>query len=176
MMKYAGVGSRATPEDILRVMEDFAYSIASVALLRSGAAQGADLAFEFGTILGGGRKEIYLPWKGFNGCINGELLEPTEAAFQLAAHYHPGWDYLNRPVQRLIARNGHQVLGKNLDDPVEMVVCWTPDGSLDGSSKQSGGTGQALRIAHDRGIKILNLKNPDHLEWIRESIADDGIL
>lgn len=33
------------------------------------------------------------------------------------------------------------------------VVCWTSDG------KDSGGTGQALRIARDRNIPVYNLYN-----------------
>lgn len=176
-MTYAGIGSRQTPSDILLVMEDFAYAVAlDQAVLRSGGAEGADTAFEFGAVIGSGVREIYLPWSGFNGLTDGALHEPTVAAFQLAEHYHPGWKYLSRGAKSLIARNGHQVLGKNLDDPVSMVVCWTPDGSLDGRGKKSGGTGQALRIASDRGIDVYNLKRPDHLEWIHEVIGTDRLL
>ena len=31
-----------------------------------------------------------------------------------------------------MARNVHQVLGADLKTPVKMIICWTPDGSLDG--------------------------------------------
>lgn len=174
MLRYAGIGSRRTPNDILPVMQDFAYAMKH-AVLRTGGAEGADMAFEFGANLSYSKREIYLPWKGFNGCLNAELHEPTEQAMQVAEHYHPGWCYLKRPARLLMGRNSHQVLGRNLDDPVEMVVCWTPDGSLDGSGGQSGGTGQALRIAADRGIEVFNLQRPEHLAWIRECIGDDGI-
>lgn len=176
MLKYAGIGSRTTPADIITVMEDFAYAVAYDALLRSGGAGGADLAFEFGAVMGGGQREIYLPWEGFNGSKDGCLNAPTQAAIELAEHYHPGWRYLKQGAKKLIARNGHQILGKKLDDPVDMVVCWTPDGSLDGTGPKSGGTGQALRIAADRDIDVFNLKRPDHLEWINETIGDDHLL
>lgn len=169
MTKYAGIGSRETPDEILCVMEDFAYAVASHSVLRSGGAPGADLAFEFGATLGGGLKEIFLPWKGFNDCINGCLLEPSQAARDLAEYYHPRWKSLSHGAKKLIARNSHQVLGKNLDDPVDMVVCWTKDG------KASGGTGQAIRIAEARGIEVLNIRNPDPLEWVCEAIGSDGI-
>lgn len=52
-----------------------------------------------------------------------------------------------------MSRNVYQVLGPNLDDPVEFIICWTKDG------KASGGTGQAIRIANDYGVPVFNLKN-----------------
>jgi hypothetical protein len=166
MFKYAGVGSRSTPPEILKVMDLFANAIARDSLLRTGAAEGADQAFEFGAVLGGGRVEIYLPWKGFNGRNDGEIVNPGKDALELAEHYHPGWKHLKQGARKLMARNGYQVLGPNLYDPVEMVVCWTPDGSLDGKGSKVGGTGQALRIADDYDIPVLNLQRPDHLSEI----------
>ena len=55
-------------------------------------------------------------------------------------------------------RNGCQVLGLNLDDPVDAVVCWTKDG------KGGGGTGQAIRIAKSRNIPIFDIAIPGKLE------------
>lgn len=176
-MKYAGIGSRQTPHHILDLMSDFAHAFAGEAVLRSGGADGADSAFEFGAVLGSGRTEIYLPWNGFNGRLNNAFMqEPTDAAMELAAGYHPGWSFLKQGAKKLIARNGHQVLGPNLDDPVSIIVCWTSNGSLTGKESGTGGTGQALRIAADYPeIEVFNLKQPDHLAWIVEAIGDNGI-
>jgi cell division GTPase FtsZ len=60
-------------------------------------------------------------------------------------------------VRKLHARNAMIVLGKNLDDPVDFIICWTPGGT------GSGGTGQALRIARAYGIPVYDLgdKNGD---------------
>ena len=65
-------------------------------------------------------------------------------------------------VKALHARNCHQVLGAWLDSPVHRVICWTPDGSLDGSSRAAGGTGQALRIGAAHGIPVVNLALDEH--------------
>lgn len=65
-----------------------------------------------------------------------------------------------------MARNCRQIRGATLRDPVRFVVCWTPDGSLDGASRESGGTGMALRLATHDGIEVFNLARPDHLEQI----------
>lgn len=170
---YAGIGSRTTPGDILTLMHKFGYAFGRNAILRSGAAPGADAAFEAGCDEAQGQKEIYLPWRRFNGYPHdGALHDPSEAAMELAAQYHPGWRYLKRSVKKLIARNGHQVLGQDLKTPVDLVVCWTPDGSLDGTGSKSGGTGQALRIAYDHLISIANMARADHLGLVKQAIDD----
>jgi hypothetical protein len=78
---YAGIGSRSTPPEILSIMQDFAYIVAPCAILRSGGAPGADQAFGLGATRGHGEKEIYLPWRGFEG-HTGELSEPTSEALR----------------------------------------------------------------------------------------------
>lgn len=170
MIKYAGIGSRATPPEIIEVMEDFAYAVASEAILRSGGASGADTAFEYGATLGGGQREIYLPWAGFNGIKHGHLDRATDAAMEIAAHYHPRWQYLKRGAKLLHGRNTHQILGKDLTDPVDFVVCWTKE------AKGGGGTGQALRIAKDRGITIYDLADENALDDILAVIDGNGII
>ena len=58
--------------------------------------------------------------------------------------------------------NAHIVLGVALDDPVHLLICWTIDGKVDGRSRRSGGTGQALRIAAAYDVAAINLANPAH--------------
>lgn len=131
--------------------------------LRSGGAPGADTAFEEGALLGGQLPEVYLPWPGFNDHAGKVYLaEPSPEAFEVSARYHPNWRYLSRGAKKLHARNAHQVLGLKLDDPADFVVCWTPDGSLDGQGRRVGGTGQALRIAHGHGVEVINLQRESH--------------
>ena len=67
MTKYwTGVGSRATPADVLTVMERFAGVMARQGYtLRSGHAEGADRAFERGAYVAGGKADVYLPWANF---------------------------------------------------------------------------------------------------------------
>jgi hypothetical protein len=60
-----------------------------------------------------------------------------------------------------MVRNTYQVLGADLNMPADVVVCWTVDG------KASGGTGQAMRIAKDYAIPIVNLYHQNQLdEWL----------
>lgn len=148
---YAGIGSRSTPSPVLDLMKKIAYACAMRGyILRSGAAQGADAAFEAGCDEVQGTKEIYLPWKRFND-HKSPFIGASDAAFDIAAKYHPNWHNLSGPVMNLHARNVHQILGRNLNDPVARVICWTPNAS------GSGGTGQALRIAQAYRIPIHDL-------------------
>jgi hypothetical protein len=165
---YAGIGSRETPGDVFDAMVEFARLMAARGWgLRSGGADGADTAFANGALLWAPtRFELYLPWHRYNGHQVARLHGPTEAAYELAAQFHPAWEGLSAQARTLHARNSHVILGPELDDPVSMVVCWTPDGSLDGSSPRAGGTGQALRIAADRGIRVFNLALDEHMERI----------
>lgn len=168
MRAYAGIGSRGTWPDVCALMEDVARYMASDGyVLRSGHAPGADQAFERGA---GGAAEIYLPWQGFEAhvpTLGTEYLQPAPEAYQMAAKLHDGWYYLNQGSRALMARNMHQVLGPTLDDPVEFVICWTPNGSRTGAEAYTGGTGQALRLAKKFNIKVFNLMNSDDLEVAR---------
>lgn len=64
MKYYTGVGSRETPEEILKVMEDLAFNLRETGwILRSGGAEGADTAFEVNSY---GSSEIYVVKKGLS--------------------------------------------------------------------------------------------------------------
>jgi len=154
MTAYAGIGSRQTPTNVLAYMTKTAAALDTCGyVLRSGGANGADTAFEAGAA--SGRSEIFLPWKRFNGNPSPLFLEnphlPMEAAIALAKQFHPAWDKCSPHGRLFHARNGFQILGPQLDDPVGFVICWTPDG------KNVGGTAQALRITRAHGIPITNL-------------------
>jgi hypothetical protein len=149
---YAGIGSRTTPEAICSLMAALAGRLAARGwTLRSGAAPGADSAFEAGAVQAGGSCEIYLPWPGFQGRHDGRLLQAAGPAYPLVARVHPRFASLSRPVRQLLARNAHQVLGVDLQSPCEMVICWTPGAS------GRGGTGTALRLARQQAIPIYDL-------------------
>lgn len=117
----------------------------------SGGAGGADSVFETHSK----QKKIFLPWDGFNGkCVdNKEYFIWQHAAKKIAEKFHPKWKNLEQSAIKFHTRNVHQILGENLNEPVDFVVCWTADG------KASGGTGQAIRIANYYDIKVFNLYN-----------------
>jgi hypothetical protein len=150
---YTGIGSRQTPLHILDLMKKFAVYLAkNDFVLRSGGADGADNAFEQGCNSVCGKKEIYLPWQGFNN-NSSTLYGMTDGAKDIARRFHPNWYNLSVAAEELHTRNVYQILGCDLKTPSSFVICWTKDGLA------SGGTGQALRIAKHHSVPILNLYN-----------------
>lgn len=178
---YAGIGSRETPDNILRIMSHLArYLFTQGWTLRSGAADGADSAFEAGvddqlaeTMTNGQpyptAKEIYLPWRGFNHSTS--ELHPGTIPFNqyeinVSARFHPAWEKCSPSARLLHQRNLRQIIGCEAVNgpqmtPVKFVMCWTKGG------QPVGGTAQALRIAEAMSIPIINFgkaTNPKELE------------
>lgn len=161
-LTYAGIGSRATPPEVLSKMQEIAKFLAKKGfILRSGGADGADYdGFEVGCDKVNGEKEIYLPWLGFNGS-NSNLLW-TQENWDLASQFHPHWNNLKLGARQLMARNSAQILGAHNDRPCDFVICWTEGGQM------KGGTAQALRIAKHYKVKIFNLGEDKDLDKLRK--------
>lgn len=188
--RYALIGSRKAPEDIFNLLVKIAYYRAKRGcfLGSSGAADCSDTALEIGVWtyllerkrLNSGRKymRVYLPSRKFNGRYackeNGFIfVRDCQAAIQHASRFHPNWRALDPFDRQLMARNSYQILGKNLNRPVGDVICWTPDGSLgDITTPDTGGTGQALRIAHANKVPVYNLKIPSHRKFMETIVRD----
>lgn len=161
---YAGIGARQTPADVLALMEQLGEALAQQGYgLRSGAADGADSAFERGCDRVNGIKQIFLPWDGFSGRSKDEPgIDMTSAswAMPLAQELHPAWDRLSPGARTLQTRNCYQVLGTQLDDqyqpvaPSKFIICWTP------GARAGGGTGQAIRLAQRYEIPVFDLADP----------------
>jgi len=155
---YAGIGSRDVTVDEKARMNKLASELSDEGwYLYSGHADGSDYAFEYGSDRD--KAVIWLPWEGFNG--------PTEAKYwyvvgdnvkaqESVDEYHPSPKRLGRPGRALMARNYYQIMGDGDRWPVVsfVVCCSEPDRG--GGVK--GGTGQAVRMAMDKGIPVFNLR------------------
>ncbi len=151
---YAGIGSRATPPSVLEAMTTMAAWLARRGWhLHSGGAAGADSAFAAG--VPAQRRTLFLPWPGYRGNAGPDCrtlsAERAARCLAIAAALHPAWHRCSPAARKLHARNAAILLGQDADTPVHAVVAFTPEGAL------TGGTGMGIRIAHDRGIPVLNL-------------------
>lgn len=167
-MFFTGIGSRETPKDVLTQMTRIATCLYNKGFgLRSGAAPGADTAFELGV---GDKKQIFVPWNNFQG----KKLEYQvwDECYEMAAKHHPGWAYLSNGAKALMARNVLQVLGPNMNEPSEFVICWTQDGAYtrDMRSRKTGGTGLAISIACEHGVPVFNLQNKIHKHFVTNTL------
>lgn len=163
---YTGIGSRETPHEIKETFIKLGIFFGKRGYtLRSGGAGGADEAFEIGCDIEYGRKEIYLPWQNFNN-NESPLYKVSDSALYIAKYYHPNWDNLSDPVKKIMGRNVHQVLGYDLETPTDFIVCYTKN------DKNQGGTGQALRIAYDRTIPIIDFRKKEAKELLNETVRE----
>lgn len=166
---YTGIGSRETPDKQKIRMREFAHILSKnySLILRSGGADGADSAFESGTL----QKQIFLPWPRFNGSES-SYNYPLPWTYPIAERFHPKWRFLSPAAQKMMARNVHQVLGwrspeSTYDDPHSiMVVCYTKDGAESDEERtiETGGTGQAISIASYYNVTVFNLAKRSFLE------------
>lgn len=156
MKYYTGIGSRNIPstygERMFRICEQLAKK---GYVLRSGGARGADTYAEMGCDEGKGKKEIYLPHKGFNnsdGIVFSDLeFDVVQKAASMAREIHPNWKACSPFAQLAHSRNICQILGRDLKTPSEFVVCYTDDGTA------KGGTATAMNLAKRLGIPVYNL-------------------
>lgn len=194
---YAGIGTRRLNKNSAYIMMRYACAMAfKGGKVRSGHADGSDLAFETGAKIAydmmvklfgfepgayGRVLEIHLPWSGFNGQQKNEKVGYFHTnhpeAMAMAARFHPAWENLGRGPRGMMSRNSNQVMGLDMATPSRFIVCETPDGAYDSTmtSSKTGGTGQAIRVADAHGIKIYNLKNLEHrakiLDWLEQTDA-----
>src|SRR5215218_9212030 len=104
------------------------------------------------------RREIYVPWPGFNGVPDGIVVHGAawaQAETQARA-LHPAWSRLSPGVRRLHTRSIFQVLGATLDQPSQFVLFWAPEvGGV-----VQGGTRTAIVLARQHAIPCFNLLDP----------------
>lgn len=165
---YAGIGSRETPDPILRIMRRLGKILCDMRYrLRSGGADGADLAFHLGardsSLFYTVGAEIFIPWNGFSdlfedtneGIINaGYFRDTNPKAEEIAIAARGTSNGLTRGGLMLQTRNAYQVLGRDLENPVRLVICYA---EVKSNGRVRGGTNTAVQIARQRNIEVINL-------------------
>ena len=149
-MFYTGIGSRKTPEHILKAMNVFAGIAEGYGYtLRSGGAKGADTAFELG-VKSQSNKNIYRVSQEFN--FNQNMF----ASKKLEKHVPIPLTKMRPVVRKLLIRNAFQIYGSDVSSPVlsRFLICWTP--TVDYTSIEAGGTRYAVLMAQEENIPVYN--------------------
>ncbi len=164
---YTGIGHRKVDSVTFSLIIDIAKAFRNRLLtLRSGGAEGCDTAFEIGS---GPDNNIYLPWNGFNGkkddtgeFVNSLSLDNHKEAEYIANMHHPNWSSCSSAAKLLHTRNVYQVLGFELNNPSQVLVCWAEPCK---KNIVKGGTGTAVRIAYSHGVPVYNI-------WLQKDLSD----
>lgn len=164
-MKYTGIGSR----DISLEEKEYIHWLSQIMskldyTLYSGGAEGSDTAFEQFTE----KKEIFIPWKGFNNRTEGIVPEFTDKHIRMVQRIHPKYEELSEGAKKLHYRNVNQIAGKDLKSKSSLVIyCSTPKVEVfEGNTIQSctGGTRTAVVLAHLFKIPAYNIRVPEDRE------------
>jgi len=164
ILKYACIGSRKavktkTVEPLLK--ECVMHLNAFGALNRTGGAEGPDKWGEDVST----NMEIFIPFLNFRPDLFQELQPDYKKVFKtwefpksilqealkMAIEVAPHVQYARYGVQIMHGRNPFQILGKDLNDPVDFVLCWTQYGKIE------GGTATAINLALKYNIPVFNL-------------------
>lgn len=186
---FAGVGHRIRGlsvhlneqevQNLLSAMSDVSHSFVSRGYcLRSGHADGADMAFEIGALkvnekVNPHRAEIFNNSHIKRALKTGKMSQAEhELLMGIAAYFHPtksNFFKLSESVCHLLMRNYFQVMGDDLDieqtlpKPIDFALCYTNDGCETHAtrSRDTGGTGQFISYADFFGIPVFNMRHSD---------------
>lgn len=166
-MYWTGIGSRKTPEHIQKWMQAIAYIICKQGhTLRSGKADGADLAFQRGLELAyfetkQGSGEIYLPFENWHRqyCSLWDIYVRSPNSIQksltIVSKVHGNWKKVRPEYRAYHIRNAFQVMGPRVseDEVSSFVLFWAPE--VD--DIVSGGTATAVHLARSLNIPTFNM-------------------
>lgn len=190
-MYYTGVGARGIPFEIYLMMLLCATSLEKKGYkLRSGAALGADSAFQHG-ILNPNNAEIFIPYRGFEITMlktdqRFKYIVPEENKskyfeannLMMKNDLYKDWRFAKKDSTiKLHNRNIFQILGNNLSqrEKSKFCICYTPCGSssYDETNRNSGGTATAINAGSFYNVPVFNLKNKSDAERIISFILEN---
>lgn len=172
---YACIGSRETPENIVKLTVKFANILAELgyAIYSGGCPLGMDMGGYRGAYShptsDKSKNRIYSSWEGMSGfrhCPDMGIYVPQnhfdnfQQAHDLGLKARGSWNGLGRGGIAHHSRNPYQVLGDDLASPVDFVLTWAPY-ARKGAPYVKGGTATAVQIAVDHNIPIYNLIDPE---------------
>lgn len=177
MIRYAGIGNRTITDEVYYHILNISRRLDQLGLLlATGDAVGTDHAFACGS----SHKEIFHPswYTGPTSDSSHIITDPVllQEARRLGKEFHPGWDRMKFEHQELHARNGFQILGKDLKSPSKFLLAYTRDGATTKTGNKTGGAGQAIRIANAYGIPVINLKNEGSLYELKDLLLSLGVI
>lgn len=168
---FTGVGARyGVPQSVYeRVDRIGRYLIGIGYKCRTGDAVGMDAAWRH---ISQPDCEFYAPKTRSNPLPGARIIvdERYRLAKQITRQHHPYFHNLNDFDAELQIRNVFEVLGEDVNDPSEFLICWTKDGSEKKTSKETGGTGQAIRLAIAYNVPVFNLYHSDAEERLAKHL------
>jgi hypothetical protein len=167
---YGGLCNPDAPDSVMSQMKTLAERLeAKGYTLRTNGAKGGEASMEAGS----SDVEAHIPWRNFNEHPS-KLNRTTDEAKAVIRQFAPGFDGLKPAVQTIIASKAHVILGKDLKNPIQFLICWTQDGAetMAQRNAKTGYIGVGIALAASLKIPVFNLKNPDALERLKQFLEN----
>jgi hypothetical protein len=175
-LSYTAIGAPNTPRNIQAFITKVAAELSGYGCtLRTGGEE----TFEMAAAAGASRQEVYLPYKRFNK-NDSELYVQDERSYEIAKDINRTWHRCSEFAKKCHARYVHAVLGRDLESPSAIMLCWTGDGATREQevSSKTGTVRGAIVLAERQGIPVLNLRRRDHVDLLisclRPTVASAG--
>lgn len=164
---YGGVGSRETPTGIIKEFERISYELSQLGLIPStGCADGADASFRRGCA----DARVYKCRDGFDGGIDPTRYDNYHKTYDIVKSVlgNSYFENASKFAELAHRRNCYQILGDDLNSPVEFVLLWAkPDSS---NKSVLGGTRMAYKLAKLHNIECFNFYFKDDIEKFNQYI------
>lgn len=169
-LTFAFVGSRSLIQDEYSKEAEYFFNVVTKCAklginFRSGGANGTDYIAEcaYYSANVSTKVEVYVPDINFNKYMRRfpaeHYIVPDTSTLSfrkdIIRRVHPAYNRLTPYALQLHCRSVNQISGDDLEHNVNAVVCWTPNGEVE------GGTRTAIVIAEMLDIPVFNLgKDP----------------
>lgn len=119
------------------------------------------------------RKELHLPWRGFNEKESKSTFNAKEA-YVLAKQCSPVYDKLPDVVKAFLARNVRLILGRQLNSPLLFLITWSKDGceAAKNRSIKTGNVGHVIAMADLMHVPVFNLANENAISRLESYVLD----
>lgn len=177
MKYYTGIGSQTITEEESVLITSIGEVMARKGyILKSGAARGADEAFQLGACnVNPSMTDILLPWGSFKDRLQSSFeginyRVPTAGEFRVAREYLvaeciiPWFDSMKPANKKFHGRNYYQVMG--MVNTSVVIYC-----ANEANSEVSGGTRTAVMIARELGIPTYNLRIKKERDKLRSLLG-----
>lgn len=178
---FTGVGHRKGVPDPIRNMATniTSWLCARGVKLRTGDATGMDEIFR--TAAPKDMCQFFAPHGRYNKHPDATMISPSSTlpcyysqARDITANTHPAYHHIGDFERELHIRNAFEVLGTELNQPSNFLLCWTKDGAEAKTTRETGGTGQAIRLALHYNIPVFNFQAPNFESRFRTFIKHLG--
>lgn len=166
---YAVAANKNTPPEIIQQFVELAKWLEAkgFTVRVDGDKDGVSQAVEDAT----NRKEVILPWKGFNN-KESEFCWSNEASQHIAKKHSPVYDSIPDGVKKFLHRNARLIMGDKMRSPVSFLITWSDDGceTLQEKTSRTGFVSHQISITLGAVRPVFNLKKPDAVQRLKQYV------